>query len=109
MRTYFTRYLHTITALANHYHRRPDELTQEQIKAYLLYIIETKGYAKSTFNVNLFAIRFLYQKTLGREWCFLQLTRVKTNRRLPIVLSRDEVWRCPSIASTKVPVQELRW
>lgn len=86
------RYLHTITALAKHYHRRPDELTQEQIRNYLLYMIETKKYAKSTFNVNLFAIKFLYQKTLGREWRFLQLTRVKTNRRLPIVLSRDEVW-----------------
>ncbi len=58
----------------------------------MLYLIETKGYAKSTLNVNLFAIKFLYQKTLGREWHFLQLTRVKTNRRLPIVLSRDEVW-----------------
>ena len=86
------RYLHTITALAKHYHRRPDELTQEQVRNYLLYLIETKKYAKSTLNVNLFAIKFLYQKTLGREWRFQQLKRVKTNRRLPIVLSRDEVW-----------------
>jgi site-specific recombinase XerD len=86
------RYLHTVRTLAKHYQRRPDELTQEQVRNYLLYLIETKKYAKSTFNVNLFAIKFLYQKTLGREWRFLQLKRVKTNRRLPIVLSRDEVW-----------------
>jgi len=86
------RYLHAIKALAKHYHRRPDEITKEQIRDYLLYLIEPKGCAKSTFNVNLCAIKFLYQKTLGREWRFLRLTRVKTNRRLPIILSRDEVW-----------------
>jgi integrase/recombinase XerD len=61
------RYLHTITALAKHYHRRPDELTQEQIRNCLLYLIETKKYVKSTFNFNLFAIKFLYQKKLAES------------------------------------------
>ena len=86
------RYLHTITALAKHYNRRPDELTQEQIRDYLLYLIESKGCARSTFNVDLCAIKFLYQKTLGRDWSLLQLKCSKTSKRLPIVLSRDEVW-----------------
>jgi len=86
------RYLHTITALAEHYHRQLDELTQEQIRDYLLYLIESKRCARSTFNVDLCAIKFLYQKTLGRDWSLLQLKCSKTSKRLPIVLSRDEVW-----------------
>ena len=73
------RYLEAITALAKHYNRWPDEITQEQIKDYLLYLTETKKFAKSTFKVHLFAIKFLYQKTLGREWRLLQLTRVRTD------------------------------
>ena len=85
-------YLHAITALAKHYRRRPDQITQEQIKDYLLYLTETKGYAKSTFKVHLFAIKFMYQKTLGRDWRLLQLARVRADKKLPIILSRDEVW-----------------
>jgi len=85
-------YLEAIKVLARHCNRRLDEITQEQIRDYLLYLIEPKGCARSMFNVNLCAIKFLYQKTLGRDWSFLQLTGVKTHRRLPIILSRDEVW-----------------
>jgi hypothetical protein len=47
------RYLHAIKALAEHYHRPPDKITEEQVRKYLLYLIGTKGYAKSTFNIDL--------------------------------------------------------
>ncbi len=46
-------YLEAIKALARHYKRRPDEITQEQVKDYLLYLIEPKGYAKSMYKVSL--------------------------------------------------------
>jgi len=41
-------YPEAVKALARHYSRRPDEITQEQVRDYLLYLIEPKGYAKST-------------------------------------------------------------
>jgi len=86
------RYLHTIKALAEHYHRQPDQITEKQVRKYLLYLIESKGYANTTFNIDLCAIKFLYRRTLGRDWNLLQLKCSKKNKRLPIVLSRDEVW-----------------
>ena len=86
------RYLHTITALAEHYHCQPDKITKRQVRKYLLYLIESKGCAKTTFNVDLCAIKFMYRRTLGRDWSLLHLKCTKTNKRLPIVLSRDEVW-----------------
>jgi integrase/recombinase XerD len=86
------RYLDSIKALANHFHRRPDQITQEQVRNYLIYLIEPKGCAKNTFHVDLAAIKFLYQKTLGRDWRFLQIACAKTHKGLPIVLSRKEVW-----------------
>jgi len=86
------RYLESITALAKHYNRRPDEITREQIKDYLLYLTETRKFAKGTFKVHLFAIKFLYEKTLGRQWRLLRLTRVRTDKKLPVILSQDEVW-----------------
>ncbi len=86
------RYLHAIKALAEHYHLPPDKITEEQVREYLIYLIETKGYAKSTFNVDLAAIKFLYRTTFDRDWSLLKIRGSRANRRLPIILSRDEMW-----------------
>ncbi|MCZ6643255.1 MAG: site-specific integrase, partial [Gammaproteobacteria bacterium] len=86
------RYLHSIKTLAKHYHCPPDELCEEQVRDYLLYMLGPKGYAKNTYKVNLFAIKFLYHRTLGRNWHTLNITRVKSDKKLPVVLSREEVW-----------------
>ena len=86
------RYLHAVKALAAHYRRPPDKITQEQVRKYLLYLIEIKGYAKNTFNVDLAAIKFLYRTTLDRDWSLLKIRGSRANQRLPIVLSREEMW-----------------
>ena len=86
------RYLHSIKTLAKHYQCAPDELTQEQVRDYLLYMLEDRRYAKSTYKANLYAIKFLYKRTLGRKWVTLDITRVKNDKKLPEVLSREEVW-----------------
>ncbi|MFB0555276.1 MAG: phage integrase N-terminal SAM-like domain-containing protein [Phycisphaerae bacterium] len=85
-------YLEAVKVLARHYNRRLDEITQEQVRDFLLYLIDSKGYAKSTYKVYLSAIKFLYLNTLGQQWRFLPLARVSPDRKLPIVLSREEVW-----------------
>jgi integrase/recombinase XerD len=86
------RYLHAVKALAEYYHRPLSKINERQVRKYLLYLIESKGYAKSTFNIDLSAIKFLYRRTLSREWNLLQLKGTKKSKKLPIVLSRDEVW-----------------
>jgi integrase/recombinase XerD len=43
------RYLEAVEALAQHYQRPPDRLIQAQIREYLLYLIETRKLAKTTF------------------------------------------------------------
>ncbi|MFC1763824.1 tyrosine-type recombinase/integrase [Planctomycetota bacterium] len=86
------RYLHSVKTLAKHYQCPLDELSQEQVRDYLIYMLETKKYAKSTYKANLYAIKFLYKRTLGRKWETLDITRVKSDKKLPVVLSREEVW-----------------
>ncbi len=56
-------YLEAVKVLARHYDLRLDEITQEQVRDFLLYLIDSKGYAKSTYKVYLSAIKFLYQYT----------------------------------------------
>jgi site-specific recombinase XerD len=86
------KYLEAIVALAQHYQRPPDQLTQEQIRAYLLYLIETRQFAKSTFRLHLSALKFLYRRTLGWSWPVLALPRIQSEKKLPVVLRRAEVW-----------------
>ncbi len=73
-------YLEAVKVLARHYNRRLDEITQEQVRDFLLYLIDSKGYAKSTYKVYLYAIKFLYEKTLGRQWRFLSLARAGSEK-----------------------------
>ncbi len=100
-------YLEAIKVLARHYDRQLDEITQEQVRDFLIYLIDTKGYAKSTYKVYMYAIKFLYQNTLGRQWRFLTLARVSPERKLPIILSRDEVWSLLDLVRRDKPRMSL--
>jgi site-specific recombinase XerD len=84
--------LEAIRALAQYYHQSPDQLIQEQLRAYLLYLIETRQLAPSTFRIHLSALKFLYRRTLERPWPVLALPRAQSDKKLPVVLSRAEVW-----------------
>lgn len=85
-------YVDAVGHLARRYSRSPQELTEEQVRAYVMEL-SGRGLAASTVRVHLFALKFLYLKTLQRDWSLLKLYRIKKTRRLPIVLGREEVWR----------------
>jgi site-specific recombinase XerD len=42
--------------------------------------------------VALSGLKFFYEKTLGRHWNILDVARAKRDKKLPVVLSREEVW-----------------
>jgi site-specific recombinase XerD len=60
-------YTQAVYQLAAHYRRSPDQLTEEEVRAYLLGLRE-RGVARGTFKIAHFALRFLYCHTLGRAW-----------------------------------------
>jgi site-specific recombinase XerD len=100
-------YLEAVKVLARHYNSRLDEITKEQVRDFLLYLLDSKGYAKSTYKVYLSAIKFLYLNTLDRQWRFLPLTRVNPEKKLPIVLSREEVWSLLDLVRRDKPRMSL--
>jgi len=83
-------YLEAVKHLATHYSRSPDQLTEDEVRDFILHLTETRKLAKSTVRVHLFALKFLYRMTLKRDWPLLSLARVKKPNRLPVVLSREE-------------------
>lgn len=74
-------------------HRPPQEITQEEIKGYLLYLVNEKDASGTYQNQAINAIKFYYEKVLNRPRAVYQLPRAKGGRKLPSVLSPEEVVR----------------
>lgn len=84
-------YLNAVENLAKHHQRSPEQLSEEEIRKFFIYLAEEKRLARSTLRGYLFAIKFLYHQTLNRPWSVLNLIRVKRIKKLPVVLSPEEV------------------
>ena len=61
-------YLHAVRQLAAHFHRSPDLLTEEQLRAYFLHLTNVKHFAPASFTIVLCGIKFFFVRTLGRDW-----------------------------------------
>jgi integrase/recombinase XerD len=86
-------YVRAVAQLSQFYHASPDQLCEEQIRQYLLHLNTVQKVARGTHTIALCGIKFFYQQTLVRPWTVLDVARPKGEKKLPVVLSRDEVWR----------------
>lgn len=86
-------YLACVTGLARFYRQSPDTLDATAIQAYLLHLITEKKLAYASVNQAACAIRFLFGEVLRQPAIWLDIPMAKVPKRLPLVLSRDEVIR----------------
>jgi site-specific recombinase XerD len=84
-------YLQSMRCFVRYFMRPPDELTAEDVKQYQLYLTKERRVSWSTFNVHVCAIRFFYRNALPVTWEVEQIPYQKAGRRLPVVLSGEEV------------------
>jgi len=82
-------YVGYVSQFARHFGRSPETLTPEHAREFQLHLLERKV-SWSTFNQSLCA-RFFYGTTLGRKEFIERLPYGKKPKRLPRVLSRDEI------------------
>jgi site-specific recombinase XerD len=85
-------YIRHIETFAKFLGRSPDTATAEDLRRYQVHQSET-SVQPPTVNSSAVALRFLFTVTLGRANLAAQLTRVHYPRRLPRVLSPEEVAR----------------
>ncbi|MGD9603258.1 MAG: integron integrase [Gammaproteobacteria bacterium] len=88
-------YLHWIRRyILFHGKRHPGEMGEAEMEEFLSHLATVGRVAASTQNQALSALLFLYRKVLDRQLEWLDnVTRARRPRRLPVVLSRDEVRR----------------
>jgi site-specific recombinase XerD len=86
-------YLQAVFGLAKYYMQSPDKMSKEMIEDYLLYLKKEKGQALTTVGTAITGMRFLYNHVLGQEQLSPSCTFAKTPRKLPTVLTQEEIWR----------------
>ena len=86
-------YLWAVTSLARYYKQSPDQLSAGQVRQYLLYLERERHLAWNTLNIAVSGLRFFYFDTLKWEPVKLEIPPRTTPKRLPEVLSREEVDR----------------
>lgn len=84
-------YVQAVRDFAVHYAKPPDQISDEDLRRYFIYLTEERRLARSTCTAILSAIKFLYKYTLKREWPLLDLVRPRRARTLPVILSTGEV------------------
>ena len=63
-------YLQAVNALAKHYGKAPELLTEEEVRGYLI-LVQEKG-ARGTFKTCHYGIQFFYRNTLGNDWALFK-------------------------------------
>lgn len=86
-------YVSHIVGLARYYRQPPEQLDLEQVRSYLLHLMQERRVSFSHYNATVCALRFLYRVTLGKDWRIERLPYAKRPRQLPSVLSHQEVAR----------------
>jgi integrase/recombinase XerD len=97
-------YARAVWQLAQHYQRSPDQLGDEELRQYFLYLANEKKIARPTATIALCGIKFFYEQTLKQPWPTLRFVRPPREWKLPVVLSRKEVRQI--LALVRIPVYQ---
>jgi site-specific recombinase XerD len=94
-----SHYLRAVINFTRFLGRAPDTATPEDLRRYQLHLVET-GTTSSSLNAAITALRFFFAVTLDRAEAMAKMSPVREPRKLPVVLSREEVARLIEAAGT---------
>jgi len=84
-------YVRALRDLAAYYHLAPDRLGPKQIREYQLHLLRDRKLSPKSVQQRMAAMKFFYEQTLKRSFRWDQLPYPKTIKRLPVILSQEEV------------------
>ena len=86
-------YIRAVEDFAKHYGKPPDRLNREHLREYQAYLLRERKLEPRTVKLHVSALRFFFVKTLKRPYLLDDIPYPKVPRRLPIILSVEEVGR----------------
>ena len=84
-------YLRIVQDFAEHFHQRPDKLGPDHLRQYQAHLFQDRKLNAGTVQQYVAALRFFFNKTLKRRYLLDDLPMPKRHRKLPEILSPDEV------------------
>ncbi len=85
-------YIRTVSRFYGWLGRSPDTATAEDLRRYQLYLVD-HGISPISLNVTITGLNFFFGTTLEHPELMVKMQTVPTPRKIPVVLSRDEVAR----------------
>jgi site-specific recombinase XerD len=93
-------YLRAVRQLAAHFHKPPDQITEHELREYLVYLKEQRGYSPSSLKIAASGLIFFYTHTVPRDWITFKNLRIPRPQSLPDVLSVTEVRQLIDVVRT---------
>lgn len=85
-------YLHYNKEFLKFSNKTPYQISNENARDYLYYLAKKKNASASTLNIAINALKFYYGEVLKRSFAY-EIRRPKKGKKLPVVLSQEEVSR----------------
>ena len=85
-------YARAVRMLIEHFGKQPDQITEAELRDYFLYRRNDCGWAPNTMKICYSGIRFFFEHVIRRERHLFSILKSQKEKRLPCVLSRDEVY-----------------
>ncbi len=84
-------YVRSVEGLTRYHMRAPDQLSEEDIRQYFVHLTCERKLARPTVTIALCGIKFFYEKTLRRDWSLTGVPTPKREKKLPVVLTHEQV------------------
>jgi len=84
-------YLRSMRQLVEHYDKAPDRITEDELLDYFIHRQDVTGWSPATMRICYSGVKFFFKHILKRDWHLLTIAQARRERRLPAVLSKDEV------------------
>jgi len=94
-------YFRHVKEFLKHWGRPPEAASEDDIGKYLHGLITEKRLKPSSINKHNTALRFFYETTLNKTLNLRAIPRCRTGSKLPVLLSRDELWRLFDVCELK--------
>ncbi len=92
-------YIRAVKNFTRFFGQSPDGASAEDLRRYQLYLVQ-QGTSSGTLNATLTGLRFFFEKTLDRPGTMRQTSQVHQPRKLPVILSEEEVARLLNAAGS---------
>ena len=84
-------YAHAVRRIAEHFDRCPDNLSRKELNEYFDWLVRERSW--STVKVDRNGLQFFFKHVLGKQWQWVDIVKAPVVKRLPDVLSADELTR----------------